>query len=201
MILLAGPVIEKAQITREMCAGALGYALPMLANVAEAEGTVSMSLEGGRLPLSAPTTGELKGTFTLHAAKLGPSPIMRELSGLLRVPPPTSLVKESKVPFHMIDGKVHHRDLELVFPDYSLKSSGTVGMDGSPALMIEMPIPPQLANALKLTPAQAKQMLRVPIGGTLEHPRPDPRALESLTAIVGRSFLENQLNKLLQPKR
>ena len=26
-------------------------------------------------------------------------------------------------------------------------------------------------------------------------------ALESLTAIVGRSFLENQLNKLLQPKR
>jgi hypothetical protein len=96
---------------------------------------------------------------------------------------------------------VHHRDLELVFPDYTLKSSGAVGLDGSLALVIEMPIPPQLATALKLTPAQSKQMLRIPVGGTLEYPRPDPRALESLTAIVGRSFLENQLNKLLQPKR
>jgi hypothetical protein len=91
--------------------------------------------------------------------------------------------------------------LELVFPDFTVKSSGAVGMDGSLALMIDMPIPPQLATALKLTPAQGKQMLRIPIGGTLERPRPDPRALESLTAIVGRSFLENQLNKLLQPKR
>jgi translocation and assembly module TamB len=201
MVLLAGPVIEKAQITPAMCAGAMAYALPMLANVAEAEGTVSVELEGGRLPLSAPTTGELKGTITLHAGKLGPGPILREVSGLLRVPPPASLIKESKVPFVMAEGKVHHRDLELVFPDYTLKSSGAVGMDGSLALVIEMPIPPQLAHALKLTPVQAKQLLRIPVGGTLGHPRPDPRALESLTAIVGRSFLENQLNKLLQQKR
>jgi hypothetical protein len=110
-------------------------------------------------------------------------------------------VTECQVPFHMVNGKVHHSNLELAFADFTVKSSGAVGLDGSLAIVVDMPIPPRLAAAAKLTPAQAKQMIGIPIGGTLEHPRPDPRALESLTAVLGRSLLENQLNRLLQPKR
>ncbi len=201
VVLLAGPVIEKAQITPAMCAGALGYAMPALANVAEAEGAISLTLESGRIPLAAPTTSEVKGTFVLHTAKIGPSAIVRELSGLFRIPPPTSLMKECRVPFHMVQGKVHHRDLELVFPDFTLKSSGSVGLDGSLALIVETSIPNRLADAARFTPAQKQQLVRIPVGGTIERPRLDPRALESLTAILGRSVLENQLNKLLQPKR
>ena len=201
IVLLAGPVVERAQITPAMCASALGYALPILANVTEAEGAVSLSLSGGRIPLANPTTGEVKGTLVLHAAKIGPSAIIRELSGLLKLPPPQSLVKETQVAFHMVQGKVHHQNLELVFPDFTLKSSGTVGLDGSLALVLEMPVPAKLAEAARLTPAQAQQLIRIPVGGTLDRPQLDPRALESLTSILGRSFLENQLNKLLQPKR
>jgi translocation and assembly module TamB len=201
MVLLAGPVIEKAKITPAMCAGPLGYALPALANVAEAEGLISLTLEGGRVPLSAPSAGEIKGTIVLHHAKLGPNPLVRELAGLLKIPAATGQVMECQVPFHMVNGKVHHSNLELAFADFTLKSSGAVGLDGSLAIVVDMPIPPPLATAAKLTPAQAKQTLRIPIGGTLEHPRPDPRALESLTAVLGRSLLENQLNRLLQPKR
>jgi hypothetical protein len=201
IILLAGPVIENAKLTPALCAGAVGYALPALANVAEAEGLISLTLEGGRVPLSAPSGGEIKGTIVLHHAKLGPNPIIRELGGLLKIPPAVGLVKECRVPFHLVSGKVYHSNLELAFADFTLKSSGAVGLDGSLAIVVDMPIPPPLAAAAKLTPAQAKQTLRIPIGGTLEHPRPDPRALESLTAVLGRSLLENQLNRLLQPKR
>src|ERR1019366_3399932 len=131
-------------------------------------------------------------------AKVGASPILRELSTLLKMPP-TSLVKESKVPFHMINGKVHHSNLELALGDFTLKSSGAVGLDGSLAIVVETPIPPHLVAALKLTPAQAKQTIRIPIGGTVDHPRADGHALESLTSVLGRSLLENQLNRLLQP--
>ncbi len=201
IVLLAGPVVERAQITPAMCASALGYALPILANVTEAQGAVSLSVVSGRIPLANPTGGEVKGTFVLHAAKIGPSAIVRELSGLLKVPPPASLVKETQVAFHMVQGKVHHQNLELVFPDFTMKSSGAVGLDGSLALVLEMSIPTRLAEAARLTPAQAKQLIRIPVGGTLDRPRLDPRALESLTSILGRSFLENQLNRLLQPKR
>lgn len=201
LVVLAGPVIEKAKITPQMCAGALGYAMPALANVTEAEGTISVTLEAARLPLAAPTTGDVKGTIVLHHAKVGPNAIVRELSALLKLPPAGFEIKECKVPFQMANGKVYHSNLELAFADFTLKSSGAIAMDGSLALVVEMPIPGRLAAALKLTPAQAKQMLRIPIGGTLERPRVDPRALESLTGVLGRSLLENQLDRLLQPKR
>ena len=200
LIILAGPVIENAKITSEMCASALGYVMPLLANVADVEGTVSLALEGGRIPLAAPATGEVKGTFILHSAKVALTPLIRELSDLLKTPPPTALVKACRVPFHMVNGKVHHSDLELVFPDFTLKSSGSVGLDGSLALVVETSIPPRLAAAAKLTATQAKQTIRIPIGGTLEHPRVDPHALESLTSTLGRSILENELNRLLQPR-
>jgi hypothetical protein len=201
MVLLAGPVIEKAKITPELCSGALGYAMPLLANVAQAEGSLSLSLEGGRVALSAPATSEIKGTIVLHSATVGANPTLRELANVLKISMTTGLVKECKVPFQMIQGKVHHSNLELVFPELTLKSSGAVGLDGSLALVVETPIPPRLAAAAKLTPAQARQTIRIPIGGTLEQPRVDGRALESLTSVLGRSVLENEFNKLLQPKR
>ena len=200
MILLAGPVIEKAKLTPQMCAGALGYAMPILANVADAEGMISLTLEGGRVPLATPTLGEVKGVIVLHHAKAEPNAIGRELSNLLKIAPPSSVVKECRVPFHMVGGKVHHSDLEIAFGDLTLKSSGAVGLDGSLAIVVETPIPPALAAAAKLTPAQAKQIIRIPIGGTVDHPRVDSRALEAVTSVLGRSILENQLNKLLQPK-
>ena len=201
LILLAGPTIEKAKLTPKMCSGALGYAAPALANVSQADGLISVTLEGGRIPLATPTTGELKGTLTLHSATLGPSPLIRELSLLMKVATQTSTIKESKVPFHMVGGKVHHRHLEISFGDFAVKSSGAVGLDGTLALVIETPVPPRLAALARLTPVQAKQTLRIPIGGTLQQPRPDPRALDSITSTIGRSILENELEKLLQPKR
>ena len=123
------------------------------------------------------------------------------MSTLLKVTPSANLAKESKVPFHMIGGKVNYRDLELVFPDFTVKTSGAVGLDGTLAIVAETPVPPAIAAAARLTPAQAKQTIRIPIGGTLEQPRLERPALESLGAIVGPLALENQLNRLLQPKR
>lgn len=208
LILLAGPIIDRAKITPAMCSSALGFAMPALANVADAEGAISVQLEGGRIPLSAPTTGEVKGKFILHTAKIGPGSVVRELSALMRVPPPTSLVKECHVPFHMVNGRVHHRDLELVFPQFTLKTSGSVGMDGSLALVVEMPITPELAGTTKLSPALAKQTIKLPINGTVDRPRIDPAAIAQLSAQFARDAagdvirqqIDGKLKKLLDRK-
>ena len=60
----------------------------------------------------------------LHAAKLGSSPMLRELGNVLKMPLTSGVVKEGPVPFHMVAGKVHHRDLEVIFPEFTVKSSG-----------------------------------------------------------------------------
>lgn len=201
----AGQVIDRARITPAMCRSALGYAVPALANVTEAEGTVSLTIDRASVPLSAPEKAEVEGKFLLHAAKVGPGPLVRELSGLLRTPAPASLVKEAHVPFQVTRGRVHHRNFELMFPDFTVRTSGSVGLDGSLALVAEMPIPPKWIGNNRLGTALAQRTIQLPIRGTLEQPRLDERALEAALAQFTRDAaaellkqeLDNRLKKLL----
>jgi translocation and assembly module TamB len=200
-----GPVVDHAQITPAMCASALGYAIPALSGAAEADGLVSLTLEGGTLNLADMTKSELRGTFTLHSATIGGGPLVRELSGLLRSPRPASLVKETRVPFQVAGGRVYHQNFELAFPDFTVRTSGSVGMDGTVALVAEMPVPPKWLGNNPLGSALAKQTIRLPITGTLDNPRIDPHALQAASAEflrgaasdVIRQGLDNNLKKLL----
>jgi translocation and assembly module TamB len=191
-----------------MCAGVLGYVMPALADVAEADGRISLTLDGGRLPLMAPATGELKGTLVIHSAALGPGAVSREIGLLLKQEAPACRVRGCKVPFQLVNGRVHHRDLALNFPDVTVKTSGSVGLDGSLALVAEMPIPARLVGASKLSAALAKQTIRVPITGTVDHPRVDQTALRAIMAQLTRDAagdalrqeVEGQLQRLLRPR-
>ncbi len=203
--LLPGLAIDRAQLTPAMCASALGYAIPVLAGATEIDGLVSLTLESGRIPLLEPAGTAIKGTITLHRAKIAAGPLVRELSGLLRAPAPARIVKETQVPFVLAGGRVYHKNLELAFPDFTVRTSGSVGLDGTVALIAEMPIPPRwLGNSLAGS-ALSRQTLRLPIGGTIDNPRLDPNALRTANADFLRSAasgalsegLDNSLKKLL----
>jgi hypothetical protein len=204
LILLAGPIIEKAQLTPELCAGALAYVVPGLAGAAQAEGLVSVELEGARLPLGAPATGEIRGTLVVHSARVGPGPMTRELGVLLQDQRGMVMNRETRVPFQMVNGRVYHRDLELAFPGLKIRSSGSVGLDGSLALTLEMPIPAHWLGSNKLSGALANKTFRLPVGGTLEHPHIDSAALQQLTSQAAsdnvREQLEKGLQRLLRPR-
>lgn len=202
LVLTAGPLVERAKITPEMCASALGYTLPALAHAAEAEGLVSVLLDGGRFPLSNPAAGNIKGTMVLHSARITPGPLVRELGTLMHTPGQVVMTKETRVPFQLVGGRVYHRDLELTISEFTVRTSGSVGLDGSLALLAEMPVPPRWVASSKLAPALAKQTIRLPIGGTIEQPRIDQAALRRLTAEFARDVagetLRNELEKKLQ---
>ncbi len=176
LILLAGPVVEKARITPEVCAGALAFAMPAVGHVAEAEGTVSLTLDGGRVPLDDPARADVQGKLIFHDARFGPGPLTRELTAVFKKPPPSCVVRASEVPFHMANGRIYHRDLELIFPEFTVKTFGSVGLDGSLVLLVEMPMPPKLVASLKLSAALARQTIRLPVSGTVDEPRLDARA-------------------------
>jgi hypothetical protein len=111
------------------------------------------------------------------------------------------------VPFRVAEGRVYHRDLELVFPELTIRTSGSVGFDGSLALVAEMPVPPKWLGSGKVSTALAKQTIRLPIGGTLEHPKLDEQVLRTVSAQFLRDTaseliqqeLNKQLDKLLRP--
>lgn len=182
-----GTVIDHAPITPPMCAGALGYAIPALAGATEAQGLVSVALEPGTVNLSDMTKSELRGAVTLHSARVGAAPLLREFSGLFQAPPQASIVKETKVAFQITKGRVYHQNFELAFPNFTVRTSGSVGMDGTVAMVAEMPVPPRWLGNNPLGTSLAKQAVRLPIGGTIDHPRLDAHALQT----AGTQLLQN----------
>jgi hypothetical protein len=200
-----GSMLDHAQITPALCSGALGYVLPALAGATAVQGLTSVSLEGGHLDFTDMAKSELKGVFTLHSAEIGAGPMVHEFGGLLRVPGSADISRESQVPFQVAQGRVHHQNLALAFPDFTVRTSGSVGMDGTIELVAEMPVPPKWLINNPLANSLSKQSIRLPIRGTIDHPRLDAQALQAASSRFLRDMatdavrqgLEGNLMKLL----
>jgi len=189
-----GPLARRVQITPAMCASLLKYVAPVLADVTAAQGSFSIELDGCRVPLDDPAKAELAGRLTVHSVQVGPGPLVRELAVLLGRESPAELRRESQVQFRMVEGRVYHQGMELVFPELTIRTYGSVGFDQTLSLMAEMPVPPSLLVNRTLDSALRNKIVRLPIGGTLSRPRIDRQALERLS----QQFLEDAATNVIK---
>lgn len=207
LVLPPGRVVDQVRINPAMAASGLQYILPVLAGIASAEGRFSIDLEGCRIPIDAPAKGELAGRVTVHSVQLGPGYLLQAFGPILGRVGPIGLQREGVISFRMVDGRIYHRDLELVFPDVTIRTYGSVGLDQSLAMMAEMPIPPNWLAHPVLGPALKGQVIKLPITGTLAQPKIDRRALDDLSKQfmqnAAQNAVQDQLNKgidrLLKP--
>ncbi len=206
-----GKLIDRVRIDPAMCAHFLQYIAPILAGVAEADGTFSLELDQCRIPVENPAAGQFKGKLLIHAVRVGVGPMLRELVVVLSEVKAAELKKESVVPFQMANGRIYHENLELVFPDMTIRTHGWVGLDKSVSLVAQMPVPPkwlaQVGGSLKTSLQQ--QTLQIPITGTLDRPQLDRRRLDQYSqqflqraaGNVLQEEVDRQLNRLFQPKK
>jgi hypothetical protein len=206
-----GRIIDRAQMTPQSTAQALGYALPPIANSANAEGEFSFVLEENRIPLAAPTQTSLRGRLEIHRAVVSAGPLATEIARLLRANQTSvTLASENVVPVRIEQGRVYHENLTLTVNQFTLKTRGSVGFDGTLSLVAEVPAPAGLLNSNpKVAQALAGRMIPVPIGGTLKQPRLDPVAFQQAVARMaaevvqdtiretGRDLINRELNKIL----
>jgi hypothetical protein len=193
-----GRVAEQVRITPAMCASALQYVAPVLAGVAAAEGRISIELDVCRIPIDNPSKGDLRGRMTVHALQVGPGYLTQELAQLLARSSQIQIQRESVVPFGMVDGWIYHNNMELVFPDVTIKTSGWVGLDQRISLIAELPVPAKWQADPVLGPALKGQSLKVPIGGTLRQPRLDRKALDQLAQQAVQAGAKNAVQNVLQ---
>jgi hypothetical protein len=198
LTLPAGPLATQVQISREMCASWLKYIAPVVADVTTAQGGFSIELDNCRIPLDDPAEGDLAGRLTVHSVRIGPGPLLDELAVLVGPVQATELRRESVVPFRMVDGRVYHKNLELVFPDLTIRTEGWVGLDQQLSILAEMPVPPKWIGNNPLGAALQNQTIRLPIGGTLEKPRIDRTKLRELSRQFIRDATRNFLEEGLE---
>lgn len=194
-VLAKGRVVEGAVITPAMCDHWLKYIAPVVADVTQASGKFSIDVDSCRVPLGTPSSGDIAGRLLVERVEIGPGPLMQELAVLLNRTGTARLVQSSQVPFRMVNGRIYHRDLQLVFPEFTIRTHGSVGLDESLALLAEMPVPPKWIGKNPLGEALKQQTIRLPIGGTLSKPRIDRQELdrvmaETLRNTAGRAIME-----------
>ncbi len=195
MVLSLKGKLGRVRLTPAVCAGAVGYALPALADVAQADGEISLEVQSGQVPLSDPKRADVAGWLTIHSAQVSAGPLVRELSVLLKGPATLTLAKDHVVPFRLVNGRVYHTGLELHFPELTIRTSGSVGLDGSLSLTAEMPVPPKWLGNSKLAHVATGQTIRLPIAGTLHKPKIDEQALRAASARFARDAAENVLRQ------
>ena len=193
-----GTVIEKARLSPAACADAIGYALPAIANVAQAEGLISFVLGENRIPLVAPAKGAMVGTLLIHEAEVSPGPLVAQIATLFGAKPlKLQLTKDQRVPIEFKDGRVHHRDFAITVDGYTVKTSGSVGVDGSLALILEVPLTGKVAALLvsadqpRVRDALAKQTVKIAISGTLAKPQLDQGAFRKIVGDTMRGAMKD----------
>jgi len=194
-----GSGVDRAKITPAMCDELLGYAAPALARATDAEGEVTLRLTGGRVPLAQTDKADVAGQFVLHSVRLSAtSPIIRLLTTVLQTPPEVALQKEAVVNVRVTNGRVYHDKLELAFPGLVLRTSGSVGLDGSLDMVVETPIPPRWIGNVPWKDSLAKQTIKIPLRGTLSKPQLDEDAVRRHIAEVTRNTARDTANDTLR---
>jgi translocation and assembly module TamB len=214
--LAKGKIIDKAKLTPQACAEALGYALPLLARSSEAEGLVSLDLDDNTIPLSDPERATMKGKLTLHSVAIGPGPVITEIATMLGAKGTKfNMNKEQVVPIKLENGWVHHENLTISAPNFTMRTSGAVSVNGDMNLIADVPLPENeigqlLRNNPKLREAMANKRLQIPIRGKIGKPQLDPqgfrkevrRIIDDVARDAAKNALGNLFDKLgPQPKK
>jgi translocation and assembly module TamB len=182
-----GTTIDHIAITPEMVSERLKYVMPLVAGTTRMSGLFSVQLDECRLPLENPSTGSIGGRLAVHDVEIEPGPLMQELAVMLQQPRTVKLARESVVDFKMIQGRIYHQNLEFVFPETTIRTSGSVGAaDQSLAVTAEVQVPAKLLGLAQATqPTAAGPTIRLPVGGTLAKPTLDKDAFgQSVAQIV-----------------
>lgn len=108
----------------------------------------------------------------------------------------------------MTGGRIYHQGLVLQFPNLTMRTFGSVGLDDSLKLMVETSVPLAWLPKNGVTDAIRKQKMQIPVGGTLESPLLDVDELARVKTQIGNlargvmeSGLGQQLNRLIQGRR
>lgn len=198
-------VIDQIRLSPELCHGWLKFVVPTLADSAEVEVKLSLSLAGASLPLFDPATGNVAGTLAVHQAQVRPGPLALQIVGAIDQVQAILLrrqagelskervwleMPEQQVPFKLEQGRVYHEGMTFMVKNVTVKTSGSVGTDETLRLVADIAIRDEWLGDNKVFAGLKGQSVQIPINGTLSRPQLDPRILGNLTKQFGSSALE-----------
>jgi translocation and assembly module TamB len=211
MQIVPGQVLDHVAITPEMCNQNLRFIAPAFAGVLKAQGSLSLYVDGCRVPMSNPKMADAVGHVTIHSLEVTAGPFLNEIGSLFNHGDVARVRENTEISFRMVQGRIYHDGLELQLPGFAIHTKGSVGTDETLSMLVEMPMPTQALGNVPGMQSMQGQTIQVPIGGTVSHPQVDRTELARLTSqfirqstqgaaeSAIRNGLNNGLNGLLGP--
>lgn len=212
LLLPAEKVIDRVQITPQLCDSWLKYVAPLMADATQIDGQFSLDVNGGTLPIAAPMSGEMAASLGVHHVQVRPGGAALQVMGM--VDQIKSLIQrkpvgngprdriwmqmpEQSIPFKLTGGRVYHQGVTFKIGDGIVQSSGSVGMDETIDLVLQIPILDEWANDQKLLAGLKGKTLKIPVRGSLSRPQFDSRVLTELATQIGGTALEGAIEDKL----
>jgi translocation and assembly module TamB len=213
-----GPVLTNVKISQEVSEAMLKYIAPVLAGATQSEGQFSLQLDGARVPLLDTKKADAAGQLTMHSVRVVPGPMAKQwvdlgqqIQSLVKRKDAAAsdparqvtllTVQDQQVNFRVADGRVYHQGMEFQIGDMTCHSDGSVGLDETVAITLRIAIPDKWVEGQPLLAGFKGQSLSIPIGGTLNRPQMDQRAVASLSRQLlqgaAQQAVGGELNKAL----
>lgn len=208
------PLLEGIAFNEAMCRSWMRYLSPLLANTTSIDGTFTLTVDAGTVPLEQWLRTALSGTLAIQSARVGPGPLTQQILGLVqqirglaeRRGPLAGddagqwlTIQEQQVHFAVRDGRVEHSDLRLLVGPISIESRGSVGLDDeSLDLLLVIRFPESWFENRPLLASLRGDGLKVPIRGTLTQPQVESRPLLEFGRGIGVRAADGLLRKLLE---
>jgi hypothetical protein len=207
-----GPMLVDVNITPEMCREWLKFVSPVLAGATAVEGKLTLILDSGTMPFANPDAAEIAGTVRIQSAKVTPGPLARQaidsvatLAQLVtRKRPdwadrdPQIELPSQDIAFRVHEGRVYHNGLKFQAGDVLVTTRGSVGLDHTLDMLVEIPLPEAWLDRGPVLRALRGEVVTIPLQGTLERPKVDGRAMAEWGKKIGAQAAGGLLQNLLE---
>jgi hypothetical protein len=193
LVVPPGRIVERVQLTGPLCQRFATWISPLLGRSTEASGLVSIDTAGARLPLADPLAGEVAAQVVFEQFEVMPSGAMQPLVALLgklqaAVDPRFALsdkpvllrVRPEPIRVRLAERRIWHDGLVMDSGAWVVTSKGSVGADGSLAMLVEVALRGDLVGQTPVVATLARTPIAIPLKGTLARPEFDAAAIDIL---------------------
>jgi hypothetical protein len=208
LIVPPGRCLDRVVLTRQLCERWVSWLVPLIGRSTQTQGLMSVDMAGARLPLADPFGGEASGQVIFENLEATPGEDIRPLVNLIvklqsAIDPRFAFgdkavllrVRPEPVSFRLADRRLWHDGLAMDAGQLVIRSAGSVGMDGTLAMVVEVAFRGDIAGATPVVGQLLRTPLAIPLKGTVYRPQFDAQSIDT---ILGR-IVENTAEAVIGP--
>ncbi|MFW6189126.1 MAG: hypothetical protein ACOC7T_01725 [Planctomycetota bacterium] len=180
------------EITDTMANVLVARALPVFRNPVDADGRLSLTLEDMNVPLDrALQAARAVTALQFKEVSLRSSLMLKRLLGLVKLGGATIQLPDQRMGVSLSDGRFRQNPLSMQVAGYTVVASGSVGLDRTLDMLVELPVTRELAPSDSVYEVLKNQTLKARVTGTLDQPRVNQNLVQqNLQSLLREAALE-----------